>query len=275
MKKLVKIFTLLLLALVIASCDMSGSGTGTPNNNSGSDNYTFLTPYTDQTKLTLDWEGKDFFKDGIGKVDYNRNVDGDTTIFRLNGVNFTTRYLGIDTPESTYRVDPWGFKASRFTKSVLDSATTVVLVSEGERMDGNGRYLAWVWYRTSETSDFRLLNLEIVENAYSIAKAVGTQHADLFIKGEATVRKLGYRIWGEIDKDYDASENGEALTIKEIREQHIGQSLQMAGWDFWKCRHRFCVHPPRREPEIILCRPENIKASFMLCRRHPSSISSC
>lgn len=228
MKKIVKILTLLLIAIVIAGCDMSGSGSGTPNNNTGSDNYTFLTPQTDQTKLTLDWEGKDFFKDGIGKVDYNRNVDGDTTIFRLNGVNFTTRYLGIDTPESTYRVDPWGFKASRFTKSILDTATTVVLVSEGERMDGNGRYLAWVWYRTSETSEFRLLNLEIVENAYSIAKAVGTQYADIFIKGESTVRKLGYRVWGEVDKDYDASENGESLTIKEIREKYstLDKTLQ-------------------------------------------------
>lgn len=218
-----RIFSFLLVLLLVAfatGCDISGGTTGNGgNSNVNSENYTFLTPYTDTTKLDVAWEGKDFIEDGVGQVTYSQGVDGDTSIFKINGKNITTRYLGVNTPESTYRVDPWGFAASRFTKGVLASATTIVLVAEGERTDSNGRYLAWVWYRTSETSDFRLLNLEIVENAYSVGKAVGTHYSDLFQEAEKTVRNLGYRVWGETDRSYDASENGEALTIKEIREQ--------------------------------------------------------
>lgn len=236
--KMKKIFSLLVILLLVAfatGCEMPVPGTtpgDTPGDKPGqevnSDNYTFLTPETDKLKLDLAWEGKDFIEDGIGEVTYNQGVDGDTSIFRVNGKNITTRYLGINTPESTYRVDPWGFAASRFTKGILAKATTVVLVAEGERTDSNGRYLAWVWYRTSDTSDFRLLNLEIVENAYSVGKAVGTQYADLFSTAEKTVRNLGYRVWGETDRTYDASENGEALTIKEIREKYstLDKNLQ-------------------------------------------------
>ena len=234
--KMNKIFSFLLVMLLVVfttGCVTptpggDGGNTGNTGNQVGSDEYTFLTPYTDETKLTLDWEGKDFITDGIGEVTYNQGVDGDTSIFRTSGKNITTRYLGVNTPESTYRVDPWGFKASRFTKSILANATTVVLVAEGERTDSNGRYLAWVWYRTSDTADFRLLNLEIVENAYSVGKAVGTSYADLFAQAEKTVRNLGYRVWGETDKDYDASENGISLTIKEIREKYstLDKNLQ-------------------------------------------------
>ena len=48
-------------------------------------------------------------------------VDGDTTHFSVpetmveDGV-LRARYLGINTPESTGRVDAWGKAASRFTK---------------------------------------------------------------------------------------------------------------------------------------------------------------
>ena len=234
--KMKKIFSLLLVALLVAfatGCDMSGmggTGNGNGNGNTGtsSDDYTFLTPYTDTTKLNLAWEGKDFIEDGIGEVTYNQGVDGDTTIFRLNGKNITTRYLGINTPESTYRVDPWGFKASKFTKSILNTATTIVLVAEGERQDSNGRYLAWVWYRTSDTADFRLLNLEIVENAYSVNQASGTSFERTFNDAAQTVSKLRYRVWGEVDQDYDASTIGESLTIKEIRERYatLDKNLQ-------------------------------------------------
>ena len=130
-----RIFSFLLVLLLVAfatGCDISGGTTGNGgNSNVNSENYTFLTPYTDTTKLDVAWEGKDFIEDGVGKVTYSQGVDGDTSIFKINGKNITTRYLGINTPESTYRVDPWGFAASRFTKGILASATTIVLVAEG------------------------------------------------------------------------------------------------------------------------------------------------
>jgi micrococcal nuclease len=74
--------------------------------------------------------------------------------------------LGIDTPESTAQSDPWGKAASSFTCDKLTNATSIVLQSDpaSGQTDSYGRYLAWVWY------DGRLLNLELVEEAYSRAK---------------------------------------------------------------------------------------------------------
>lgn len=216
-KKVFNLLIIVLLVVVTTSCTM------TPPSGVTSDTYKFTTPKTDTLKLNVEWEGKEFLADGVGKVTLNQGVDGDTCIFRsTNNAAFTCRFLGIDTPESTYRVDPWGFAASEFTKSKLKSAETIVLVSEeaAGRKDGNGRYLAWVWYRTSPTAEFRLLNLEIVEHALSVAEASGTQYRNLFNDAELTVKSYNLRVWGETDKTYDASKIGISLTIKEIRERY-------------------------------------------------------
>lgn len=217
-KKFFNLFIILLLVVITAGCEM-------PQGNGGvsSDTYKFTTPETDKLKLDAAWDGKDFIADGVGKVTINQSVDGDTVIFKTTkGASFTCRFLGVDTPESTYRVDQWGFKASDFTKLKLKAADTIVLTSEpgSPRKDSNGRYLAWVWYRQTATSEFRLLNLEIVENAYSVAEAAGTQYNEIFNQAELTVKSLKLRVWGEKDLSYDDSKVGISLTIKEIRENY-------------------------------------------------------
>lgn len=224
----------LLLMVVLVSC----GGTTDPSN------YVYKTPKTDELKLTRAWEGKDFLTDGIGAVKVVQNVDGDTTIVKpLNkNVNLTLRYLGIDTPESTYKVEPWGFAASDFTKGKLKSAETIVIESDPLTtvQDTNGRYLAWVWYRETATSDFRLLNLELVENAYSPSKAVGLTYSDYFARADYDVQKAGCRYWGETDPSYDSTKIGQLYTIKEIREsfttlnvteqrQHMGKVVRISG----------------------------------------------
>lgn len=91
-----------------------------------------------------DFQGESFIADGIGEVTLERNVDGDTTRFRTGGQTITVRYLGIDTPESTALYQPWGKAASDFVKDRLDNAQSIVLEAEGERMDGNERYLSLI-----------------------------------------------------------------------------------------------------------------------------------
>ena len=40
------------------------------------------------------------------------------------------RYLGIDTPESTGQIEPYGKKASDFTKAIMNKATSVIIESD-------------------------------------------------------------------------------------------------------------------------------------------------
>lgn len=183
------------------------------------------TPLTDSFKLNRDYEGKDFIEDGIGRVTFVSAIDGDTTIFRtLNGQVITVRYLGIDTPESTYKVEPWGFAAARFVKRVMENARDndipIVLQADEvdtQRIDSTGkRYLAWVWVGD------RLLNLELVELCYTATKAAGTMYAQKMIEASVAAEAFGTRIWNRTLKDpeYDYSAVGQSMTIKEINDQY-------------------------------------------------------
>lgn len=183
--------------------------------------YEYKTPQTDSLKLTQDYEGKDFFEDGIGVVTVAQYVDGDTTIVRTkNGHKITIRYNGIDTPESTYKVEAWGFSASNFTEEKLKNAKEIVLATEDgkpgkDNADSTGnRYLAWVW------ADGRLVNLEIVEYGLAHAKATDTKYAQYFLDAINPLKSANVRIYGEQDPDFDYSKSYQDMSLKELRETY-------------------------------------------------------
>lgn len=102
-------------------------------------------------------------------------IDGDTTHFFVNDPDLPdgyvkARYLGINTPESTGIVEPWGKKASNYTKTQLQKAESITngIIIESDTdswdLDSTGeRYLLWIWYKTSENAEYRNLNLEILQ----------------------------------------------------------------------------------------------------------------
>ena len=79
-------------------------------------------------------------------------VDGDTTHFDLtspiDGSNVVkARYLAIDTPESTGKIEEWGKKASKFTRSKLENATSIIIESDNATWNVDstgGRYMLWI-----------------------------------------------------------------------------------------------------------------------------------
>jgi len=169
------------------------------------------TTYTDETVIDFVYEGKNFITDGVGIVTLESCTDGDTAMFTSGSTSFPVRFLGIDTPESTYRIDPWGKSASAYTCDKLTNASQLILESEAERTDGNGRYLAWVWY------DGRLLNLELIEQAYSNAKGTAnTKYENIVYDAELKTQPTKRRIWGEDDPNYDYSLDGTQITIEEL-----------------------------------------------------------
>lgn len=209
------------MILVVSCDDQKGKYT--------SETYDWKTPVTDSLKLTATYQGMDFETNGIGEVKkLVRCVDGDTTVFELhNGKQITVRYNGINTPESTYRIEAWGFASSKYAKSLFAKAqeegAKIVLQTENinERFDSTGqRYLAWVWF-VYPSGDSRLVNLEMAEMAYAHVKsAAGTQYYQYFLDAIEDVSKYGLRIYGETDTTYDYSTEGREMTIKEIRETY-------------------------------------------------------
>lgn len=218
----------LLIAIVISIVLISGCETTNNNNKYTSDNYDWKTTQTDKLKLNQDHTGQDFLTNGIGEVTPVRYVDGDTTIFKAsNGENITVRYNGINTPESTYRIEAWGFAASKYNKEAFEKALAegakIVLQTENmsERFDSTGkRYLAWVWF-VYPNGDSRLLNLEIAELGYGHVKSASdTQYAKYFTDAIYDISVKGLRIYGETDPNYDYSTDAKVMTIREIRETY-------------------------------------------------------
>jgi micrococcal nuclease len=197
-----------------------------------------LNEYTDGDGNPLvitesDYSGKEFIADGIGVVTVDRYVDGDTTWFRSDRTSFSTRYLGIDTPESTALYEPWGKEAALYVQNKLMNAETIVLQAEGNRTDNNGRYLAWIWYRETAQDDFKLLNLELVELAYS-KNRVGSESKfnDVLLLASWDASLTKRRVWGEIDPNYDYSKEGAQMTIQYLMENfeaYVGLKVSVTG----------------------------------------------
>lgn len=168
-------------------------------------------------------------------------IDGDTTHFYVpdsvmsNGV-LKARYLAVNTPESTGKIEEYGKKASEFTKEKLSSATSIIIESETATWtpDSTGsRYLAWVWYKTDDMEDYRNLNIEILQNGLAIASnSADNQYGEYCMKAlnQAKKQKLNVHS-GEKDPDFYYGEAIE-LTLKELRtniESYNGMKVAFNG----------------------------------------------
>ncbi len=72
-------------------------------------------------------------------------TDGDTANFIINDTTYKTRFLYIDTPESTNTVEPFGKEASEFTCQFLKQGKITIETDGPSLFDKYDRLLAWVW----------------------------------------------------------------------------------------------------------------------------------
>ena len=139
-----------------------------------------LPDFATSVRLNTSNLNSDFDVTGRGYVTLELAIDGDTVHFRNNSKSevLKVRFIGIDTPESTGKVEPWGKPASVYTKTKLKNASEIVLESdtEGEaHFDSTGsRYLAWVWYRNGSDEEWRNLNIEILADGLAMGKSASS-----------------------------------------------------------------------------------------------------
>jgi len=168
----------LLAALCIALGCLAGCTNETPaTTGSAAD----TTPATQPAASFVDYAGElelDMASGTAKQVVTVKNyVDGDTTHFYVpsavssNGM-LKARYLAVNTPESTGKIEEWGKKASNFTKEKLSGAEEILVESDNGlwNLDSTGeRHLVWVWYKPQGSSTFRNLNVELLQNGLSLA----------------------------------------------------------------------------------------------------------
>lgn len=205
MKNFIKLTSLLVLICLVVGC-FTGCQTDPAETKPSENEPLEIVDYVARTKLNLD---SDTLKQ---EVTVNSYIDGDTTHFKVptsisdNGI-LKARYLCVNTPESTGKIEEWGKKASNFTKEKLKSATSIIVESNDGKWNVDstgGRHLVWVWYKTAESEDYRCLNLELIQNGLSIScGTVAERYGDVASSAfqQAKAQKL-HVFSGEQDPDF-------------------------------------------------------------------------
>ena len=223
---MLKKYLCLFMALILAVGLLAGCGEKTPDEGpttpapTGSSDPADVVDYAGSVKLNM--------SSGTAKqeVTVKQFVDGDTTHFFvptsvMPGGVLKARYLAVNTPESTGKIEEFGKKASSFTKEKLSSAVSIIIESETASWDPDStgdRYLVWVWYKPSADAEYRNLNIEILQNGLAIASnSANNQYGDTCMAAinQAKAQKLHVHS-GQKDPDFYYGEAVE-LTLKELR----------------------------------------------------------
>lgn len=243
---------LIAVPMFLVACDNGNGdgGGGTGNGGGGGGNTT--TPDIETvdyaSQVTLDLTS---IKTKKQEVTVRQHIDGDTTHFNfvknsqltgyveadfadLPGGYIKARYIAINTPESTGKIEKWGKAASNFTKAKLESAETIIVESDNDTWNKDstgGRLTLWVWYRTSAEAEFRNLNIEILQNGYAVASNTGdSRYGEIGVKAieQAAALKLNVHAPANVKDPLfyeDGDENLTHLSLRELR-CHISEYEQ-------------------------------------------------
>ena len=220
MKKLFKVLSSSLLALLLAFSMLACQGGGNDSTSSGGEQQPEFIDYVEA--LTFDENSGRPYQE----VTVKSFIDGDTTHFHLSTPIYDrsvlkARYLAVDTPESTGKIEPYGKKAASFTKEKLKSATSIIVESNSEKWeyDSTGdRVLVWVWYKPAGATKYRNLNVEILQNGLAVgSKTASNVYGETAMAALEQSKVFKYNVHsGQKDPDmyYGAAI---PLTLKELR----------------------------------------------------------
>ena len=179
------------------------------------------------------------FIDYAAQLDFNRAsetvkaevtvktfVDGDTVHFHVDeqicdSVVLKARFLAVNTPECTGKIEEYGKKAAAFTRSQLEKAESIWVESDNGQwnFDSTGeRHLVWVWYKLPGEKAYRNLNLEILQNGLAIANSTANnRYGTICMNALNQARAAKLNVYsGQKDPDFYYGDAVE-LTLKELR----------------------------------------------------------
>ncbi len=138
-------------------------------------------------------------------------VDGDTVHVRLEGgKDERVRFIGVDAPESTRKVEPYGKETAAHTKKRLEGKTVYLELDVGER-DRYGRLLAYVWLSPPEDGGeaevrAKMFNAELLLAGFAQVMTVppNVKYADLFVQFQREARENGRGLWGAAPQEPEA-----------------------------------------------------------------------
>jgi endonuclease YncB( thermonuclease family) len=131
-----------------------------------------------------------------------RVIDGDTIEVILDSKTEKVRFIGVDCPESTTKLEPYGNEASEFTKKWL-TGKDIFLEFDVQKYDNYGRLLAYVWLSSpKEISEQEIRNkmfnaiLLLEGYAQVMTDPPNVKYVDYFLKFQKEARENNKGLWG-------------------------------------------------------------------------------
>lgn len=230
MKKIKSLLAIILILGLLSACDSND----TPNSD-GDNNELEFVDYAASVELIM--------ASNTAKTEATVKgfVDGDTVHFYVpTDVNSTgilkARFIAVDTPESTGKIEEYGKAASRYTREKLENAVSIIIESDDANwnVDSTGtRNLVWIWYKPAEGEAYRNLNIELLQNGLAAGSSAANNRygsACSAALSQSMAAKLNI-FSGEPDPDYFYGEAVE-LTLRELRtniETYNGMKVAFEG----------------------------------------------
>lgn len=204
---------LLIFFLLSSGCSSEKVSANSPENNS-SNLSVQNTPDNTPSQSTSNSQEKaaSISKFNLKEAKISRVVDGDT-VELSEGTK--VRLIGVNSPESTTRTEPYGKEASNYTKSSL-TGKTVYLEKDVSETDQYGRLLRYVWIdipkgmNDSEIKS-KMFNAILVEEGYAQVSTYppDVKYRDYFTKYTVEARNAKKGLW---NIDPNGTTKGDAIS---------------------------------------------------------------
>ena len=122
-------------------------------------------------------------------------VDGDTAWFDINGEVVKSRFLGINTPESTNKQEAYGKEASKYTCNMLKNAKKIEVEYDdnSSKYDIYDRHLLWIF-----VDDILLQNKLLEQGLAKVEYIYGDyEYLDSLYETERIAKSKKINIWSD------------------------------------------------------------------------------
>ena len=233
MKAFRKLFPLILLCLFLVACGSEPASTAPETTAAPTEPVLEILDWADDIQPSADTAKQ--------AVTVKSFIDGDTVHFFVpEDVNsegvLKARFLAVNTPESTGKIEEYGKAASRFTREKLENAAEILIESEDGNWNADStgdRFLVWVWYKPQGSDTWRNLNVELLQEGLAYANSsAGNRYGETCMGAIQQAKAAKVCIYSGVkDPDFYYGEAIE-LTIKELRcnlEAYNGMKVAFQG----------------------------------------------
>lgn len=142
-------------------------------------------------------------KNSFTKATVKRVVDGDTIIAVIDDKEYRIRFIGINCPEYTSKIEEYGKEATEYTTKML-TGKTIYLEKDVSETDKYNRLLRYVWlqvpkqFNEDEIKE-KMFNAMLVINGYAQAATYppDVKYANYFKDFSEQARKNNIGLWNK------------------------------------------------------------------------------